>query len=93
MSEEQSHHPETKPIPEGPQNGLACWLNTERLCGADCMAFADPPMAKGPDYDGKQWANCIVLVSLHQESKHATILAQHLVKQARVPSPPKTSVG
>jgi hypothetical protein len=57
------------------------------------MAFADPPMAKGPDYEGKQWANCIVLVSMHQESKHATILAQHIVKQARTPAPPKTSAG
>lgn len=94
MAEEQVHHADMKPVaaPEK-QNGLMCWLNMERPCGADCMAYLDPPLAKGPDYDGKQWANCIVLVGLHQESKHVTILAQHLVKQARTPAPPKTSVG
>lgn len=91
---EQSHHPNMKEHPEPEKkNGLVCWINADRLCGSDCMAYVDPPMARGPDYDGKQWANCIVLVSIHQESKHATILAQHLVKQARTPAPPKTSVG
>ena len=83
-----------KPVqPEEKKNGLICWLNVDRPCGADCMAYSDPPMVKGADYEGRQWANCIVLVSLHQESKHATILAQHLVRQSRTPAPPKMSVG
>lgn len=91
--DEQVHHPEMKECPEPPKgNGLTCWLNQDRLCGPDCMAFSNPPMAKGAEYANKQWANCIVLVSMHQESKHAAILAQHLVRAANTPAPPKTGL-
>ncbi len=93
MADEQVHHPDMMPAPEPEkQNGLMCWLNMERPCGADCMAYVDPPLVKGPDYEGKQWANCIILASLHQESKHVAVLAQ-LLRQTRVPAPPKTSLG
>jgi hypothetical protein len=84
--EEQVHHPDMKKPQE---NGLMCWLNMDRPCGPDCMAFADPPLAKGADYEDKQWANCILLVGVHQASKHVAVLAQHLVRAARTPPPPK----
>lgn len=93
MDDEQVHHPEMRPVVESEKNGLICWRDVDRPCGADCMAYSNPPMMKGPDYDGKQWANCLVLTSMYQESKHVAISAQHLVKQARTPAPPKTSVG
>lgn len=71
-------------------NGLLCFLNSERHCGSDCMAFAAPPA--GADYQEQQWANCKVLVSLHQGGKHLVVLAQTAVNTAadkkRVQAPP-----
>lgn len=55
-------------------NGLCCFLNAERFCGPDCMAYAAPPA--GTDYQEQQWAQCKVLVSLHQGGKHLVVLAQ-----------------
>lgn len=82
------------------KNGLICWRDKDRPCGADCMAFGEPP--DGPDYQGKQWANCQVLVNEHRTAKHLTILVQvgnELVKQRKneaadrsrmsQPAPPK----
>ena len=64
--------------------GLMCFLNFERPCSAECMSFVDPP--EGPDYEGKQWANCHLLVNAHRAGKHLTILAQttgELVKKTK----------
>lgn len=55
------------------RNGLFCFKDASRPCGADCMAFSDPP--EGPDFQGKQWANCMVLVNDHRSAKHLVILA------------------
>ena len=90
--DEQVHHPDIKIDPDN-RNGLMCWLNMDRHCGADCMAYANPPLAKGQDYEGKQFAHCIILASMHQESKHVAVLASQLVGRARTPAPPKTSLG
>lgn len=66
------------------KNGLICFLDHDRPCGADCMAFGEPP--EGVDYQGKQWANCLLLTSAHRGSKHLVVLASigsDLVKKAR----------
>lgn len=55
-------------------NGLACWRQLDRPCGPDCMAFTKPP--EGQDYQGQQWANCMILVNNHRTGKHLTIIAQ-----------------
>ncbi len=57
-----------------PPTGLACFLNAERMCGADCMAFDAAP--DGADYKDKQWANCMLLVNAHRGGKHLIVLAQ-----------------
>jgi len=66
------------------KNGLMCFKDSDRPCGADCMAFADAP--EGPDFQGKQWANCMVLVNSHRTAKHLVILASfggQLVQKAK----------
>jgi len=84
-------------------NGLYCFIDNGRECGADCMAYlTDAP--EGHDYRGQQWANCQLLVNTHRAAKHLTILAQvtdvflqktrvHAADQARVaqtpPPPPR----
>jgi hypothetical protein len=68
-----THHPNAKED-GAPGNGLLCFKDKERECGPDCMAFGEPPPQ--PDYLGKQWANCMELVSLHRSGKHLVVLAQ-----------------
>jgi len=56
--------------------GLACFLDQERLCGPDCMAFL--PEGERPtdgEYTGRQWSGCLLLVNAHRSGKHLTILA------------------
>jgi len=76
------HHPTLKePDPEG----LICFLNDARPCGADCMAYIERP--DGPDYVDQQWANCMLLVNAHRGGKHLVVLASvgaDLCKAARV---------
>lgn len=62
-----------------PTTGLYCWVNSERECGSDCMAYQACPV-EGADYctpDGvpNQWARCMLLVNAHKVSKHVVLLA------------------
>lgn len=68
------HHPNMVDAEPTRKNGLICWRDKDRPCGADCMAYVEAPV--GPDYQGKQWANCLVLVNEHRTGKHLTILSQ-----------------
>jgi hypothetical protein len=68
------HHPNMLDDEPLRKNGLICWRDKERPCSAECMAFDNAP--SGPEYDGKQWANCKLLVDSHRTGKHLTILAQ-----------------
>lgn len=54
-------------------SGLVCFLDVTRPCGSDCMAWDAPP--EGPDFQDKQWARCMLLVSAHRGGKHLVILA------------------
>lgn len=65
------HHPNLKP--DDKESGLICFKDKDRECGASCMAYTDVP--EGPDYVGKQWANCMLLVNSHRTGKHLTIIA------------------
>jgi len=75
MSVEQVFHPDLKE-----KSGLFCFMDKDRPCGSDCMAFQSEPMAKGPDYDGRQWAQCTALVALHQGGKHMVSVANTLIQ-------------
>lgn len=66
------YHPNMKDMPED-KTGLFCFKDSSRICGADCMAFTDAP--EGPEYIGKQWARCLILVNHHRTGKHLVVLA------------------
>jgi len=66
-----SAHPEAKE-----PSGLYCFQDSSRACGPDCMAFTTPPT--DAEYQGKQWAHCLVLTSMHRSSKHLVIIAAGL---------------
>lgn len=59
---------------ESEKTGLYCFITSDRACGAECMAYAAPP--PGQDYKDQQWANCKILTSLHQASKHVALIAR-----------------
>ena len=63
------------------KTGLFCFMNADRVCSADCMAFLHPPPAE-PDYAGQQWASCLLLVNVHRGGKHLVILASEAHKLA-----------
>jgi hypothetical protein len=70
---------------EGTKSGLFCFLDQTRPCDVTCMAFCEPP--EQPDYEGKQWARCHLLVNAHRGGKHLVVLASHgaeLVKKAKI---------
>ena len=59
---------------DDPSNGLLCFYDMTRECGPACMAYADPPV--GDDYKSQQWAQCKLLVAVHQIGKHLTVIAR-----------------
>jgi hypothetical protein len=71
---------------------LYCFMSAERACGPDCMSYAKPPLGK--DYEEQQWAQCKILVSMHQAGKHLTVIASTLAnevadrKRDKQPQPP-----
>lgn len=66
------HHPTLKED-DAPEKGLVCFLDMKRPCGPDCMAWEKRP--EGPDFQDKQWANCMLLVNAHRGGKHLVVLA------------------
>lgn len=69
--DELHYHPNLKP--DEPKEGLVCFLDISRPCGPDCMAYEKAPEV--PDYQDKQWADCLLLVNLHRAGKHLVVLA------------------
>ena len=67
------HHPNLK----DPEGSTCCFLNSERVCGPDCIAFI--PQIEKPthsDFIGKEWSKCHILINLHRGGKHLVILAE-----------------
>lgn len=56
-------------------DGLTCFLDGARYCGADCMAYmsqpADVPL-------GPQQRNCLLLVGVERLARHAVIAVKIL---------------
>jgi hypothetical protein len=79
-------------------SGLYCFLNAERACSSDCMAY-QAGAVMGADYqapDGKphQWTACTLLVHSHKVAKHI-VLAATLLRNAEnrnVQVPPQAPV-
>jgi hypothetical protein len=55
------------------QNGLMCFLNAERECGADCMAYT----LEGTESKtmGLQQKNCLLLISVERMGRYAGNIA------------------
>lgn len=69
-------------------SGLTCFLSENRPCGADCMAYLNPVPA-GKDFQGQQFAHCLLLVNIQRVGKHAVIIANDLaVLTTTHPAPP-----
>lgn len=58
-------------------NGLFCFKDVTRPCGADCMAFL-PQVPEGAQYQGAQWAHCQVLVNSDRSARHLVIITNLL---------------
>ena len=52
----------------------ACFINQERICGPDCMAYLTAA-PEGKAYMGENWAHCMILINLDRTGRHLTILA------------------
>lgn len=73
-------------------NGLNCFLDGNRECGADCMAYISSP----PDILGLegQPANCFLLLSSHQLTHRVGVLAKAVVDASKThPKPPNPTGG
>jgi hypothetical protein len=75
--DEAPRAPEVKPD----SNGLFCFLNGERECGADCMAYLTEPNSESPHL-GLQQKNCILLVSVERLGRSTAGIAS-LVNKAQ----------
>jgi hypothetical protein len=51
------------------RNGLMCFLDTDRMCGADCMAFTTQ-RSESP-YLNHQQQNCAVIVGVERLGRYA----------------------
>jgi hypothetical protein len=58
-------------------SGLTCFLSENRVCGADCMAYLTAPPA-GKDFQGQQFAHCMVLVNIQRAGKHLVVIANEI---------------
>lgn len=72
------HPPDTLEV----QNGESCWLDGNRICGGDCMAFN--PGGEGPE-------KCSVLVMGGQLAQAATDLVKLRVEARRTASTPNVN--
>lgn len=81
-------------------NGLFCFLNADRACGSDCMAYT-ADAGEGPL--AQQQKNCLLLVSVDRLSRSNAVIASMAHKmqetsakemadrrRATQSSPPKT---
>lgn len=60
------------------RNGLACFLNADRVCGADCMAYTTMP-SESP-YLNDQQKHCVVIVGAERLGRHTGGLLSFLRK-------------
>lgn len=63
-------------LDDDPRNGLVCFLNDVRQCGADCMAYTTSS-AESPTF-GPQQKHCSLLVGIDRLGRHTGIAARIL---------------
>ena len=68
---------------DDPKNGLYCFMDNTRQCGADCMAYtAYTPEPKTTEL-GMEGRNCSVLVNIERLGIHSVIGVGVLAKGAK----------
>lgn len=76
-------HPPDEMDDDHRRNGLICFLNPGRPCGADCMAYTafttEPPTTEL----GEQSRNCTLLVNLERVGIHSVIAVSMLSKMMK----------
>jgi hypothetical protein len=60
---------------------LSCYGDQSRICGPDCMSYL-AQVPSGANYQGENWAHCLVLVNVERMGKHIVIMAD-LIKRNR----------
>lgn len=58
------------------RNGLVCFLNPGRVCGADCMSYLTFALPSKTSELGPQQEHCLLLSCAYRTSKHAIIHAK-----------------
>lgn len=72
--ENPDEHPALEEPEEQIDRGGMCFLNNERYCAADCLAYAPAPIQlEGLTLDQ---SNCLLLVSAHRLAKMSAIFVQ-----------------
>lgn len=69
LSDLEYHEPPEVKTDEPAVNGLMCFLDGARECGADCMAFMHEPPTD-PQGFGPQQSNCVLLVSAERTGRY-----------------------
>ena len=79
------------------RNGLVCFMNMDRQCGADCMAYSTLPSES--KYLGEQQKHCVAIVGVERLGRYAGGILSLLTKKkaddarAGVQSPPNPTGG
>ncbi len=53
-----------------------CFLQQERICGPDCVAYNEDTATTSREVANQPLAHCHFLLNLHRIGKHAVITAQ-----------------
>lgn len=89
-------HPPNAMDDDPEKNGLVCFLNMDRPCGPDCMAYTTKP-SESPDLNNQQ-RNCVFIVGVERLGRHSGIIAK-LIRdgqadaQRRQQKPPPNPMG
>ena len=67
----ESVGPDDRPVDDG---DIFCFIDASRPCRPECMAHSVFP-PEGKDYEGKQWARCMLLSNAHKIGKHVVHIA------------------
>lgn len=58
------------------QEPKGCFLQQERICGSDCVAYNADTAGTSREVADQPLAHCHLLLNLHRLGKHAVIIAQ-----------------
>lgn len=73
---------------EAKEEGVYCFLDAERLCGADCAAYLTEADRPQKATEAAEWEKCLLLLNVQRTGKHLVVLAQNSVKRP-TPTPPQ----